>query len=49
MCGVNTEWKRVSGGKMFRIYPYISGPFLPKNRSKKQKLPSTFDLGQKLR
>ena len=48
MCGVNTEWKRVSGGKMYRIYPCISGPFLPKNRPKK-KLPSIFDLGQKLR
>ena len=48
MCGVNTEWKIVSGGKMYRIYPCISGPFLPKNRSKK-KLPPTFDLDQKLR
>lgn len=48
MCGVNTEWKRVSGGKMYHIYLCISGPFLSKNWSKK-KLPSTFDLGQKLR
>ena len=48
MYGVNTEWKRVSGGKMYRIFPCVSGPFLPKNRSKK-KLLSTFELGQKLR
>ena len=48
MYGVNTEWKGVSDGKMYPIYPCTSGPFLPKNWSKK-KLPSTFELGQKLR
>lgn len=36
VCGVNTEWKRVSGGKMYPIYPCTSGPFLPKNWSKKK-------------